>query len=75
MCSLISGRVIVVEHGKRARLRYCPEVTAGCSEMVPFPDINKNAKRPTGEEESVEALPELRVSTASPVRWGCFVAS
>ena len=50
--------VIVVEHGKPLRLNFRREETASCSEMVIFPDFNKNAKLPTGETVSIELMPE-----------------
>jgi len=50
--------LIVVEHGKPVRLRFRREETASCSEMVQFPDFNKSAKLPTGEEVLVEFMPD-----------------
>lgn len=50
--------VIVVQHGKPVRLRFRREETASCSEIVQFPDFNKSAKLPVGEEVHVEFLPE-----------------
>ena len=50
--------VIVVEHGKPVRLRFRREETASCSEMVQFPDFNKSAMLPTGEEVLVEFMPD-----------------
>ena len=50
--------VIVVEHGKPVRLRFRREETASCSEMVQFPEFNKSAMLPTGEEVLVEFMPD-----------------
>jgi len=50
--------IIVVQHGKPVRLRFRREETASCSEIVQFPDFNKSAKLPTGEEVLVEFLPD-----------------
>lgn len=50
--------VIVVQHGKPVRLVFNRQETASCSEMVLFPDFNKSAKLPPGEEVVIEFLPE-----------------
>ena len=50
--------VIVVQHGKPVRLIFNRQETASCSEMVLFPDFNKSAKLPTGENVVVELVPE-----------------
>jgi plastocyanin domain-containing protein len=49
--------VIVVKAGKPLRLNFNRQETAGCSEMVLFPDFNKSAKLPTGEIVPVEFTP------------------
>ncbi len=50
--------VIVVEVGKPVRLNFNRQETAACTEMVVFPDFNKSANLPTGENVSIEILPE-----------------
>lgn len=49
--------VIVVKVGKPVRLNFNRQETAGCSEMVLFPDFNKSANLPTGEIVPVEFTP------------------
>jgi plastocyanin domain-containing protein len=50
--------VIVVERGRPVRLNFVRTESAGCSEMVLFPDFNKSAKLPEGETVSIELLPD-----------------
>ena len=50
--------VLVVERGKPVRLTFRREETAACSEMVLFPDFDRSAKLPQGEEVEIEFLPE-----------------
>ena len=49
--------VIVLQHGRPARLTFRREETAACSEMVLFPDFDKTAKLPAGEPVAVELMP------------------
>ncbi len=42
--------VIVVKAGQPVRLRFTRQESASCSETVLFPDFNRNAKLPEGEE-------------------------
>lgn len=49
--------VIVVKASKPLRLTFNRQETAGCSEMVLFPDFNKSANLPTGEIVPVEFTP------------------
>jgi plastocyanin domain-containing protein len=50
--------VIVVKAGQPVRLRFTRQESSSCSEMVLFPDFNKNAKLPEGEEVSLEFTPD-----------------
>ena len=50
--------VLVVKAGQPVRLNFTRQETAGCSEMVLFPDFDKSAKLPTGETVSIEFTPE-----------------
>ena len=50
--------VLVVKAGQPVRLNFNRQETASCSEMVLFPDFNKSAKLPTGEDVSLEFTPE-----------------
>lgn len=49
--------VIVVERDKPVRLTFRREETAACSEMVLFPDFDRSARLPEGEEVAVELEP------------------
>ncbi|MBX3063315.1 MAG: cupredoxin domain-containing protein [Anaerolineae bacterium] len=49
--------VIVVEKGKPVRLNFLRTESAGCSEMVLFPDFNKSANLPEGETVAIELMP------------------
>jgi plastocyanin domain-containing protein len=49
--------VIVLEHGRPARLTFRREETAACSEMVLFPDFGKSARLPVGEPVAIELMP------------------
>jgi len=50
--------IIVVKAGQPLRLRFTRQESSTCSEMVLFPDFNKSAKLPEGEEVSVEFTPD-----------------
>ena len=50
--------VIVVKAGQPVRLRFTRQESASCSETVLFPDFNRNAKLPEGEEVAVEFTPD-----------------
>src|SRR5512136_1345259 len=45
--------VIVVKAGQPVRLRFTRQESAACSEKVIFPDFNKNALLPEGQEVTV----------------------
>jgi len=50
--------LIVVKAGKPVRLRFTRRESSSCSEMVLFPDFNKSARLPEGEEVAVEFTPD-----------------
>ncbi len=50
--------IIVVKAGIPVKARFTRQESSGCSEMVLFPDFNKSAKLPEGEEVVVEFTPE-----------------
>ncbi len=50
--------IIVVKAGQPLRMRFTRKESASCSEMVLFPDFNKSAKLPEGEEVLVEFTPD-----------------
>ncbi len=50
--------VLVVKAGQPVRLNFNRQETASCSEMVLFPDFNKSAKLPPGEDVTIEFTPE-----------------
>ncbi len=50
--------IIVVKAGQPVRLRFTRQESSACTETVLFPDFNKSAKLPEGEEVSVELTPE-----------------
>lgn len=50
--------VLVVTAGRPVRLVFKRLESAACSEMVVFPDFNKSAKLPEGEEVPIEFTPE-----------------
>jgi len=50
--------IIVVKAGQPLRMRFTRQESASCSEMVLFPDFNKSAKLPEGQEVMVELTPE-----------------
>ena len=50
--------IIVVKAGQPVRMRFTRQESASCSEMVLFPDFNKSAKLPEGQEVVVELTPE-----------------
>jgi plastocyanin domain-containing protein len=49
--------IIVVKAGQPVRLHFTRQESASCSEMVLFPDFNKSAKLPEGQEVVVEFTP------------------
>jgi len=50
--------LIVVKAGQPVRLRFTRRESSSCSEMVLFPDFNKSARLPEGEEVAVEFTPD-----------------
>jgi plastocyanin domain-containing protein len=50
--------IIVVKAGQPVRAHFTRQESSSCSEMVLFPDFNKSAKLPEGEEVVVEFTPE-----------------
>lgn len=50
--------VIVVQVGRPVRLRFTRQESSSCSETVLFPDFNRSAKLPEGEEVAVEFTPD-----------------
>jgi plastocyanin domain-containing protein len=50
--------IIVVKAGQPLRMHFTRQESASCSEMVLFPDFNKNAKLPEGQEVLVEFTPD-----------------
>ncbi len=50
--------VLVVQAGRPVRLNFNRQETASCSEMVLFPDFDKSAKLPPGEDVTIEFTPE-----------------
>lgn len=50
--------VIVVQHGKPVRLTFRREETTACSERVLFPDFNRSAELPEGENVPIEFTPQ-----------------
>ena len=50
--------VLVVKAGQPVRLNFNRQESASCSEMVLFPDFNKSAKLPEGQEVSIEFTPD-----------------
>lgn len=50
--------IIVVKAGQPLRMRFTRQESSSCSEMVLFPDFNKSAKLPEGQEVSVEFTPD-----------------
>jgi plastocyanin domain-containing protein len=50
--------VIVVQKGRPVRLTFTRQESSACSEMVLFPDFNKSAKLPEGEQVNVEFTPD-----------------
>jgi plastocyanin domain-containing protein len=50
--------VIVVQHGQPVRLTFRREETAACSERVLFPDFNRSAQLPEGENVPIEFTPQ-----------------
>jgi plastocyanin domain-containing protein len=50
--------IIVVKAGQLLRMRFTRQESSSCSEIVLFPDFNKSAKLPEGQEVSVELTPD-----------------
>ncbi len=50
--------VIVVQAGRPVRLTFTRQESAACSEKVLFPDFNKNALLPEGEQVTLEFTPD-----------------
>ncbi len=50
--------IIVVKAGQPLRMRFTRQESGSCSEMVLFPDFNKSAKLPEGQEVVIELIPE-----------------
>ena len=50
--------VIVVQKGRPVRLTFTRQESAACSERVLFPDFNKNAALPEGEQVTLEFTPD-----------------
>ena len=50
--------IIVVRAGQPLRMHFTRQESASCSEMVLFPDFNKSAKLPEGQEVLVEFTPD-----------------
>ena len=50
--------IIVVKAKQPVRFHFTRQESSSCSEMVLFPDFNKSAKLPQGEDVVVELTPE-----------------
>jgi plastocyanin domain-containing protein len=50
--------IIVVKAGHPLRMRFTRQESSSCSEMVLFPDFQKSAKLPEGEEVTIELTPD-----------------
>jgi plastocyanin domain-containing protein len=50
--------IIVVKAGQPLRMHFTRQESGSCSEMVLFPDFNKSAKLPEGEEVVIELTPD-----------------
>ncbi|MHB8136597.1 MAG: cupredoxin domain-containing protein [Anaerolineaceae bacterium] len=50
--------IIVVKAGQPLRMRFTRQESSACSETVTFPDFNKSAKLPEGQEVIIEFTPE-----------------
>ena len=50
--------VIVVQKGRPVRLTFTRQESSACSEQVLFPDFNKNAALPEGEQVTLEFTPD-----------------
>jgi plastocyanin domain-containing protein len=53
-----SPDIIVVKAGKPLKMRFTRQESSTCSESVVFPDLNKSAKLPEGEEVTLEFTPD-----------------
>lgn len=53
-----SPDIIVVKAGQPVRLHFSRQESSSCSEMVLFPDFDKSAQLPEGQEVVVELTPE-----------------
>ncbi len=50
--------IIIVKSGQPLRMRFTRQESSSCSETVTFPDFNKSAKLPEGEEVIIEFTPD-----------------
>ncbi len=50
--------IIVVKAGQPVRLHFTRQESSACSEIVLFPDFDKSAQLPEGQETVVEFTPE-----------------
>jgi plastocyanin domain-containing protein len=50
--------IIVVKAGRPLRMHFTRQENSSCTEMVLFPDFNKNAKLPEGQEVVIELTPD-----------------
>jgi plastocyanin domain-containing protein len=53
-----SPDIIVVKAGRPLRMYFTRQENSSCTEMVLFPDFNKSAKLPEGQEVVVELTPD-----------------
>ena len=53
-----SPDVIVVRKGRPVRLTFTRQESSACSEKVLFPDFNRNALLPEGEQVTLEFTPD-----------------
>jgi len=50
--------IIVVKAGQPLRMRFTRQESSTCTEMVLFPEFNRSAKLPEGQEVTIEFTPE-----------------
>lgn len=50
--------IIVVKAGSPLRMHFTRQESSSCTEMVLFPDFDKSAKLPEGQEVVIELTPE-----------------
>jgi plastocyanin domain-containing protein len=50
--------IIVVRAGQPVKLRFTRQESSACSETVLFPDFNKSASLPEGQDVTVEVTPD-----------------